>query len=130
MTKQKIKDAFEELLRGYCCCNFITKKTMRSYLSNMNKWLKTAKNGDTYYFDGHAYTLTTEYGIVVWRNAVQREKGEPTYMTPITSTTDLEAIKAECEKYDIESSGCIEIFERSEYEAVLHFENGKWSNVA
>ena len=92
MTKQKIKDAFEELLRGYCCCNFITKKTMRSYLSNMNKWLKTAKNGDTYYFDGHAYTLTTEYGIVVWRNAVQREKGEPTYMTPITSTTDLEAM--------------------------------------
>lgn len=47
-------------------------------------------------------------------------------MSPICSCTDLDAIKQETEKYDIERTGCIEIFEIGENDAILHYENEKW----
>ena len=76
------------------------------------------------------YELSIEYEIAVWKNSDIREDGEPLYVEPISSKTDLEVIKKEAEKYDIEPTGCIEIFEKYEDDAILHFENGEWSEVA
>lgn len=129
MTKDEIKNQLEEDLRGDCCCDYITKKEMMEYLDDLDKWLETAKNGDVYFYDGQGYELKIEYEIAVWRNKEIRDIGEPIYMTPTCSNTDLDAIKAECEHYDIESSGCIEIFETGSDDAILHFENDEWTDV-
>ena len=129
MNKYKLRNELEDDLRGDCCCDFITKSEIYEILDNFESWLETAKSGDVYYYGGSAYELTIEYELAVWKNSKEREDGEPLYVEPVSSKTNLEAIKEEAEKYDIESTGCIEIFEKDEDNAILHFEKGKWSKV-
>lgn len=129
MSKEELREELEEQLRGNCICDFITRREMMSILDDFDKWAEDASNGDTYYYDGEEYTLTIEYELAVWRNNDQRENGEPTYMTPTCSNTDLDAIKKEVEAYDIESTGCVEIFEVGEDEPILHYENGEWEEL-
>lgn len=126
MTREEIKDELEEVLKSDCLCGFITKKEMTDCLNDVDKWLKNAKSGDKYFYDGNEYELEIEYEIAVWKNKSQRDGGDPIYMSPICSCTDLDAIKQEAEKYDIERTGCIEIFEIGENDAILHYENKKW----
>lgn len=127
MDKNEIREEVYEALRGDCSCDYITKKEMMELLNDVDKWLETAKSGDKYYYNGNEYELTIEYKLAVWKNKEQRNAGEPTYITPISSSTDLEAIKYEAERYDIEASGCIEIFELDCDNAILHYENGVWT---
>ena len=129
MTRYEIREEVEKELRGNCMNGYITKSEMMDYLDDVEKWLETAQNGDSYFYDGYEYKLTIEYELVVWRNEEQREIGEPIYMSPTCSSTDLEAIKREVEAYDIESTGCIEIFEVDEDEPILHYENDTWEEV-
>lgn len=127
MTKYEILERLEDDLRGECMQDCITKEEMTEYLKDAENWLYDTerKNGDIYCACGYEYKLTVKYVIAVWRDKEQRENGEPAYMTPICSETDLEAIKKECEAYDIESTGCIEISD--EDEETWHYENGAWT---
>lgn len=126
MCISSLREKLEDDLRGHCIADFITRKEMMEYLADFDEWAKTAKNGDTYYFDCYSYTLQNSYKIVCWENEEMRDVGEPVYMTPICSDTDLEAIKSEVESYDTESSGCVEIFVADTDELVLHYENNEW----
>ena len=130
MTREGIREQVEENLRGDCACDYITKKEMMEYLADIEEWLKTAKNNDKYYYNGNEYELIIEYELVVWQNAEQREIGEPIYMKPTCSSTDLEAIKREVEKYNIESTGCVEIIEVGDDESILHYENNVWEELS
>lgn len=127
MNRDELREEVYETLRGDCCCDYITKAEMMEHLDDVDEWLKTAKSGDKYYYNWNEYELTIEYRLAVWKNEKQRNTGEPAYMTPISSSTDLEAIKHEAERYDIEASGCIEIFESDCDDAILHYENGIWT---
>ena len=129
MSRYELRENLENDLRGDCICDYITKTEMCEILDDFDYWLETAKSGDVYYYGGNTYKLNVEYELVIWKNSDVRNSGEPLYADPISSKTDLEAIKREVEKYDIESTGCIEIFEVDEDEPILHYENGKWSEV-
>ena len=130
MTREEIKDELEEVLKSDCLCGFITKKEIANCLNDVDKWLKSAKSGDKYFYDGNEYELEIEYEIAIWKNKDQRDSGDPIYMSPICSNTNLDAIKQEVEKYDIERTGCIEIFEVGEDDAILHYENEKWFKLS
>lgn len=129
MNKYELREKLEEQLRGDCACDFITRKEKMEILDDFDQWAEYAKNGDAYYYGGREYALSVEYELAVWQNEDQRENGEPVYMTPTCSTTDLEAIKREVEAYDIESTGCVEIFEVGEEEPILHYENDAWEDL-
>lgn len=129
MTRTEIRDELEDLLHGECICDFITKSDMQKILDDVDAWLETAVNGDTYYYSGYEFCLEITYEIVVWQNGEVRDTGEPVYMTPTCSSTDLDAIKREVEHYNIESTGCIEIFEEGEDDAIWHYECGEWEKV-
>lgn len=127
----ELREKLHEDLNGLCICDYISKREVYEYLDDFDKWSETAKSGDTYYAQSFSYTYEPEYEVKIWQNAEQRKSGEPMYMTPICSKTDLEAIKQECEKYDIESTGCIEIFDKDdEFEdSILIYENGEWTDL-
>lgn len=127
MNRDELRKEVYDALRGDCCCDYITKEQMMERLDDVDKWLETAKSGDKYYYNGNEYELIIKYKLAVWKNKEQRNAGETTYMTPISSSTDLEAVKHEVEKYDIEASGCIEIFESDCDDAILHYENDIWT---
>ena len=129
MNRYELRDELEDDLRGDCFCDYITKTEVYEIMEHFDNWLKTAKSGDVYYYGGNAYELIIEYELIIWKNAEVRNSGEPLYVTPISSKTELEVIKKEAEKYDIESTGCIEIFEVDEDDPILHYENGEWSEV-
>lgn len=75
MTREEIKDELEEVLKSDCLCGFITKKEMMDCLNDVDKWLKDAKSGDKYFYDGNEYELEIEYEIAVWKNKSQRDGG-------------------------------------------------------
>lgn len=133
-TKSEIKKLVEDQIKGDCLCDYISKSAMTEYLADFRFWLKHAKPGNgfysAYYYAGIEYKYTPECKVVIWRNEDVRENGEPIETTPMSSTTDLEIIKAECEKYDIESTGCIEIYVKEDNEPILHYEKGIWKEVA
>lgn len=131
MKIYQLREELEEYLDGMRICDDITRKEESEILDDFDEWAKTAQNGDIYFYDGLRYEFYTEYGVAVWQNEEQRENGEPMYMTPVCSKTDLEAIKQECEKYDIESTGCIEIFDKDDEweDPILIYENGEWTNL-
>lgn len=126
MNIDMIREELEEDLKGQCICGYITKGDMVKYLDDFNIWAKTARIGDTYVAQEISYTYEPEYEVAVWKNYEQRETGEPIYMTP--SQMNIEKIKEECESYILDSTGCIEIFEEGEDDALFHYENGKWSD--
>ena len=54
-NRAELRARLEENLNGYVICDYITRKDMRDYLKDFDQWVKTAKNGESYYFDGCPY---------------------------------------------------------------------------
>lgn len=129
MNRYELRDELENDLKGDCVCDYITKSELCEILDDFDSWLETAKSGDVYYYGGNSYELTIEYEIVVWKNSKAIEEDEPLCVEPTSSRTELEVVKKEAEKYNIESTGYIEIFEKDEDDAILRFESGRWNEV-
>lgn len=72
----------------------------------------------------------TFYSIKLWPNKIARDMGEAIYMSPMCAATDLDAVKTEVAQYDLDTTGCIEIVNKSTEEPLLHYESGTWSEVA
>lgn len=123
-----IREKMEEDLNGLCICDYLTREDCEEYLENFDSWAETAKPGDTYRACDFSYTYIPEYEILVWPDKDRKEEGEPVYMTPNCDISDLEAIKKECETYNLQSTRCIEISLLDEDEPVLRYEDGKWVN--
>ena len=98
-------------------------------IKNVNDWVQTAQNGDIYYYNNDKYKLTIKYALRIYKNADVRKSGDPLYATPISSTTNLQAIKREVETYIIENTGCIEIIDSETEDAILMYENNTWHEV-
>ena len=130
MTREQICEMVEEEARGLCCCDYISRQECIDVIKNVNDWVRKAQNGDIYYYNDDEYELTIEYALQIYKNADARESGDPLYATPISSVTDLQAIKKEVETYIIESTGCIEIIDAETEDAVLIYEKDKWREVS
>lgn len=125
-----LRKDLEEDLNGLRICDYISRKDLNNYLKHFDEWSKTAKIGDAYYAQGFEYVYTLDFEVLVWRNEEQRDCGEPIYMNMTPFNSNLEDIKREVEKYDIESTGCIEIKVIGEDDSILHYEDDKWTEVA
>lgn len=130
MTREQICEMVEEEARGLCSCDYISRQEYIDVIENVNDWVQKAQNGDIYYYNDDEYELTIEYALQIYKNADARESGDPLYATPISSVTDLQAIKKEVETYIIESTGCIEIIDAETEDAVLIYEKDKWREVS
>ena len=130
MTREQICKMVEEDARGLCCCDYISRKECMNVIKNVNDWVQTAQDGDIYYYNNDEYKLTIEYALRIYKNADVRESGDPLYATPISSVTNLQAIKKEVETYIIENTGCIEIIDSETEEAVLIYEKNEWHEVS
>ena len=129
MTSQQICRMVEEAASGLCCCDYISRQECLNVIKNVNDWVQTAQNGDIYYYNNDEYKLTIEYALRIYKNADARESGNPLYATPISSITNLQAIKKEVETYIIENTGCIEIIDAETEDAILIYENNEWHEV-
>lgn len=57
MTADETLEEMENILRGECVCDYITKEEMMNILDFVEEWLKTAKPGDVYCYDGYSFIL-------------------------------------------------------------------------
>ena len=56
-NRDELRDELEEYLNGLWISDYITRKEQKEVLKDFDKWLKTAKIGDTYDYDGMDYTI-------------------------------------------------------------------------
>ncbi len=126
MTKAEIREEVEDAIHGDYINDELTREEEMDFFEDLDLWLRTAKIGDAYYYDGIEYEFAVSFEAVMWKNAEDRESGEPVVLALDCDDTDLDAIKAECEKCDIKDGALIEIFTKDDDDAVLLYEDGKW----
>lgn len=61
ITRSSFLNTMEEEFRGACCADYMTKSEMRDYIKDVKKFLKHAKTGDAYWYDGNMYTLVEDF---------------------------------------------------------------------
>lgn len=57
LNTEELREELDEDLRGMCADCEITKAEWQRYLADFDEWVKTAKEGDTYYAGEYSYTL-------------------------------------------------------------------------
>ena len=60
MTTDEILVEMEDILRGECVCDYITKDEMMDILDSVEEWLKTAKSGDVYCYGDNKFVLKAD----------------------------------------------------------------------
>lgn len=61
----KIKQKFEEDLRGLVACDHMTKSDAAEELKYFRKWAKEAESGEIYYFDNNQYVLELDEDTLI-----------------------------------------------------------------
>ena len=56
-AKENTRYELEEYLNGIRICNYITKEQESEILNDFDKWSKTAKYNDVYYYDSLAFIV-------------------------------------------------------------------------
>ena len=60
MKAPEILDEMEDILRGECACDFITKEEMMDILDSVDEWLENAKPGDVYCYGNNEFILEAD----------------------------------------------------------------------
>jgi len=59
-NKSEIREELDQYLYGLVICDYITRKEQAAVLKDFDKWVKTAEDGEAYYYDGNPYTYKIE----------------------------------------------------------------------
>ena len=60
MKDWEILEELEDVLRGECCCDEITKSDWMDTIADCEEWLETAKPGDVYSYHGYDFELGSD----------------------------------------------------------------------